>query len=195
MEPFNSLSEPGRLAQMSMVLSMKRLPFKSRALRAHRSDDFTAVIPAPFGAIGILVREESLVGLTCFPAQTAPLSPADSVSENVVRQVGCYLEQPDFRFDLPLTLNGTDFQRRVWEAIAAIPLGETRTYGELARQLGSAPRAVGQACASNHIALVIPCHRVVGAKGLGGFFHDAEGGPYTRTKRWLLAHEGLRLAA
>jgi methylated-DNA-[protein]-cysteine S-methyltransferase len=80
----------------------------------------------------------------------------------------------------------------VWDAIAAIPRGESRTYGELARQLHTAPRAIGGACGSNPIALVIPCHRVVGSKGaLGGFMRADDGDPLA-IKRWLLSHEGYR---
>ena len=90
---------------------------------------------------------------------------------------------------------GTAFQRRVWDAIAAIPLAESRTYGEVARGLHSAARAVGQACGANRIALIIPCHRVVGSRGsLGGFMNKDRGDPVA-IKRWLLAHEGYRFGA
>jgi methylated-DNA-[protein]-cysteine S-methyltransferase len=79
----------------------------------------------------------------------------------------------------------------VWEAIAAIPRGRTLTYGQVAKQVRSAPRAVGQACGANWFPLVIPCHRVVGAKSLGGFGHHGEGF-HLEIKRWLLAHEGVK---
>jgi methylated-DNA-[protein]-cysteine S-methyltransferase len=89
-------------------------------------------------------------------------------------------------FDLPLAPAGTAFQRRVWRAMGAIPYGETWSYGALARQVGSAPRAVGQACARNPIAIVIPCHRVVGAdRRLTGY----SGGGGVATKARLLALE------
>ncbi len=93
------------------------------------------------------------------------------------------------------TLSGTAFRQRVWQALAQIPIGESRTYGELARELRSAPRAIGGACGANPIALVIPCHRVVGTRGsLGGFMGVTEGGPIA-IKRWLLTHEGYRFGA
>jgi methylated-DNA-[protein]-cysteine S-methyltransferase len=80
----------------------------------------------------------------------------------------------------------------VWARIAAIPRGETRRYGELAAALASAPRAVGQACGANWYPLIIPCHRVTAAGGLGGFARRDEGdGFQTGVKRWLLAHEGV----
>lgn len=81
------------------------------------------------------------------------------------------------------------FRRSVWAKIAAIGPGRTRSYGEIARELGSAPRAVGQACGANPLPLVIPCHRVVASGGIGGFAHH-EAGFYLSVKRWLLSHEG-----
>ena len=90
---------------------------------------------------------------------------------------------------------GTQFRERVRQALTKIPVGESRTYGELARQLHTAPRAVGGACGANDIALVVPCHRVVGSQGsLGGFMHAVDGDPLA-IKRWLLRHEGYRFGA
>lgn len=89
-------------------------------------------------------------------------------------------------FELPLRPGGDAFQQRVNMAMAAIPFGETRTYGEIAESLGSMPQPVGNACGRNTIPIVIPCHRVVGTGGLGGF--SAPGG--VETKVALLRHEG-----
>jgi len=87
--------------------------------------------------------------------------------------------------------SGTTFQRRVWAQIAAIPNHQTRTYGEVAKALHNAPRAVGQACGANPFPLVVPCHRVIATGGgLGGFARN-RGGFLLDVKRWLLAHEGL----
>lgn len=89
-------------------------------------------------------------------------------------------------FDLPLAPIGTAFRQRVWAAMCAIPPGETRSYGDVARTLGSAARAVGQACGANPIPILIPCHRIVGAEGrMGGY----SGGDGPATKRVLLALE------
>ncbi len=110
-----------------------------------------------------------------------------------MRQLERWLADPQFRFTLPLAPAGTPFRRQVWEVIAAIPVGESRTYGEVARQVRSSARAVGGACGANPIALIIPCHRVVGSRGaLGGFMHS-EGGEAAAIERWLLVHEGYRL--
>lgn len=89
-------------------------------------------------------------------------------------------------FDLPLQVNGSDFQRDVCDAMSAIPFGDTCTYGDIARALGVPAQAVGQACGSNPIPILIPCHRVMGAKGLTGF----SGGSGIETKVALLRHEG-----
>ncbi|MEM8633332.1 MAG: methylated-DNA--[protein]-cysteine S-methyltransferase [Pseudomonadota bacterium] len=89
-------------------------------------------------------------------------------------------------FDLPLTVRGSAFQQDVCAAMRAIPFGETVTYGDIARDLGAMPQAVGQACGGNPIPIIIPCHRVMGAKGLTGF--SGAGG--IETKVALLRHEG-----
>lgn len=85
--------------------------------------------------------------------------------------------------------SGTPYQRRVWQLLQQIPAGEVRTYGELAAELGSSPRAVAQACRANPIPVLIPCHRVVGKGGIGGYMGKSEG-PELEIKRWLLHHEG-----
>ena len=81
---------------------------------------------------------------------------------------------------------------RVWQAIAAIPLGQTRTYGQLAHQIGSGPRAVANACGANHLTLLIPCHRVVAQNGIGGFMQSTPNGLVV--KKWLLKHEGVDMS-
>lgn len=156
------------------------------------STEFSAVIEAPFGAIGIRTCAESdrLRELVYLPASFAKRAPSNRVSELAATQIVRYLNDPDFQFDLPLCKTGTDFQRRVWQAISAIPRGQVLTYGDVARRVRSAPRAVGQACGANWFPLVIPCHRVTAAAGLGGFANsDDAAGFQIGIKRWLLAHE------
>ncbi len=101
------------------------------------------------------------------------------------RQLYAYFDRELTAFDLPLAPRGTAFQQRVWQALCAIPYGQTRSYAELAMDLGSAPRAVGQANAANPIPIIIPCHRVVASNGLGGY----SGGDGVSTKRALLELE------
>ncbi len=102
------------------------------------------------------------------------------------RQLSAYFRHDLKAFDLPLRPRGGSFQQAVNTAMQAIPYGETREYGEIARELGSMPQPVGNACGGNSIAIIIPCHRVVAADGLGGF--SAPGG--IETKIALLRHEG-----
>ena len=152
---------------------------------------FSAVLTAPFGAIGILSAAGSIRELVYLPAQFAELAPTDAVTERACRQLQRYLTTPDFQFDLPLAPVGTAFQQRVWAAIAAVPRGQTTTYGAIAKLLRTAPRAVGQACGANWFPMIIPCHRVTATGGLGGFaHHDDAAGFHLGVKRWLLAHEG-----
>ena len=153
---------------------------------------FSAIVEAPFGAIGIRTEAGVLRELVYLPASFDEKAPTDQLAEVAARQVERYLVEPDFRFDLPLAEVGTAFQHKVWAAIASIPRGEVRTYGQVAKHIQSAPRAVGQACGANWFPLVIPCHRVTASGGLGGFsHHDDETGFHLGVKRWLLAHEGV----
>jgi methylated-DNA-[protein]-cysteine S-methyltransferase len=89
------------------------------------------------------------------------------------------------KFDLPLAPAGTPYQKRIWQALAAIPYGKTRSYAAIAAEYGGSARAVGGANGKNPIPIVIPCHRVVGSTGLGGY----SGGDGLETKRWLLTLE------
>jgi methylated-DNA-[protein]-cysteine S-methyltransferase len=102
------------------------------------------------------------------------------------RQLEAYFAGKLANFDLPLRPAGSGFEHRVWDAMQRIPYGETRCYGDLASDIGSAPRAVGGACGRNPIPIVIPCHRVLGKAGLGGY--SGSGG--LETKQTLLALEG-----
>jgi methylated-DNA-[protein]-cysteine S-methyltransferase len=148
-----------------------------------------AVLDAPFGRIGVRTRGNCVVGIAYLGADAPLLLPCNSLAAEACAQINAYLVDPGQRFDLPFELDGSAFQQQVWHAIAAIPCGSTRTYGELALSLRSAPRPVGNACGSNPVPLIVPCHRVVAAGGgLGGFMHSRAAGAVS-IKRWLLQHE------
>lgn len=151
-------------------------------------ETFDAVVAMPGFALGLRLGQEALTEIRFLSARPALVAGSDLAAE-VVRQLLAYRDDPDFRFHLPLAPKGTPFRHRVWAAIAAIPKGEVRTYGELARALGSSARAVGQACGDNPLPVIVPCHRVVAKAGLGGFAHSREG-RLPDIKRWLLRHEG-----
>lgn len=156
---------------------------------------FSAIVAAPFGAVGIRTSAGQVSELVYLPPRFGEQAPSDAVAERAAHQVARYLAQADSGFDLPLAPVGTAFQRRVWDAISAIAIGEVLTYGEVARLVQSAPRAVGQACGANWFPLIVPCHRVTAAGGLGGFSNDGDvQGFHVGVKRWLLAHEGVALA-
>ena len=111
---------------------------------------------------------------------------ASPVLDRALSQLRAYFDGALVAFDLPLAVAGSDLQRAVCDAMRAIPFGETRTYGDLARALGVPAQAIGQACGGNPIPVIIPCHRVLGATSLGGYSGD--GG--VETKVALLRLEG-----
>ena len=161
-------------------------------MRAIVSHDYAAKLDAPFAVLGIRTSGGAVTGIEYLPKDERATAPANALAERACRQLQRYFADPGFHFSLPLAPAGSAFRRKVWDALAGIPVGESRTYGEVARRLHTAPRAVGGACGANPIALVIPCHRVVGSQGsLGGFMGTTDGDPIA-IKRWLLAHEGYR---
>jgi methylated-DNA-[protein]-cysteine S-methyltransferase len=162
--------------------------FQPRRVAVDRG--FQAKLLSPFAVLGIRTFDGQLTGIEYLPRAAAVLAPSDVLAAEVCRQIECYLDDPGYCFDLPLAIEGTRFQRRVWGIIAAIPRGRTLTYREVAQQIDSAPRPVGGACGANRLPLVIPCHRVVATGGIGGFMH-ARGGQPLAIKRWLLTHEGI----
>ena len=147
-----------------------------------------AVIGFPKMKVAVATRAGRVAGIRYLPPEAPETAPRNALAERAARQLERYRDDPDAGFDLPLLVEGTPLQLAVWEAMRAIPRGRTRTYGELARELGAEARAVGQACGDNRLPIVIPCHRVVAAEGIGGFGHST-GGYLIEAKRWLLLHE------
>ena len=138
--------------------------------------------------VAVATRGDRVAEIRYLPPSASVISSKNRVAEEAARQLERYRADPDARFELPLLVEGTPFQRRLWDALCEIPRGKTLTYGELARRLGGEARAVGQACGDNRLPIVIPCHRVVAANCIGGFAHATEG-YLLEAKRWLLAHE------
>lgn len=142
-----------------------------------------AATRTPLGRIG-LVEEGGAITRLLWDAENTGFR-SDVLKEGL-RQLEAFFNGDLHTFDLPLAPAGTDFQQAVWDRLLAIPFGATRTYGDLALSLASPPRPVASACGANPIPIIIPCHRVVAADGLGGY--SGAGG--IETKVWLLKHEG-----
>jgi methylated-DNA-[protein]-cysteine S-methyltransferase len=147
-------------------------------------------IDSPIGRLG-LVGSDAGLSRVRFHARPTKAAESCAVLDETVEQLDAYFAGELIEFELPLDLQGTDFQRHCWLALATIPYGQTVSYGEQARRLGLGPdaaRAVGAANGQNPLPLVLPCHRVIGADGsLTGF------GGGLHVKRFLLEHEGALL--
>jgi len=141
-----------------------------------------AAVDSPLGPIRLMEEDGTLTRLR-WPGEGAP--PATPLLRKAAAQLAAYFAGTRTTFDLPLRPAGGPFEQAVFAEMAAIPFGETLTYGEIAARLGTAAQPVGRACGANPLPIVIPCHRVLGASGLGGF--SASGG--VEDKVWLLRHE------
>jgi methylated-DNA-[protein]-cysteine S-methyltransferase len=149
---------------------------------------FDVIVDFPKMKVAVATRGDRIAEIRYLPLSVSSKAPENPLAERAARQLERYRADPDAAFDLPLLVEGSPFQRGVWKAMCRIPRGRTRTYGELAQELGGEARAVGQACGDNRLPIVIPCHRVVAADGIGGFAHST-GGYLIEVKRWLLMHE------
>lgn len=145
-------------------------------------------ISTHFGDWSVSDDGQHVVALDYWPEPTITYSETE-LGLNAKEQVLRYIADASFQFDLPLKPVGTDFQQKVWRMMCQIPAGETLTYGDVANSLNSAARAVGGACRANPIPLIIPCHRIVGKQGLGGFSGQTKGLTID-LKKLLLRHEG-----
>lgn len=150
-------------------------------------------MPTPIGDL-LIVGEGETLSLVSFPTGSRTKPPPDGAHRNdsaftaARQQLAAYFAGELKQFDVPLQLNGTAFQNKIWTVLMGIPFGETTSYGALAKKVGSpkASRAVGAANGANPIPIIIPCHRVIGAnKSLTGFGGGLE------TKQFLLEHEGV----
>lgn len=153
-------------------------------------NNYQASIKTPFAHLGIRMIDKRLVAID-FIESNREIKPADAPAADVCKQIRRYLESPvaSQGFDLRCSVSATPFQHRVWRELKKIPCGTVVTYGELAKKLGTSARAVGNACRQNPLPVVVPCHRVVSATGIGGYAGDT-GGDLLKIKSWLLQHEG-----
>lgn len=122
-------------------------------------------IDSPVGSLVVVARGDQIIAMNWGQAGDDRSPVLDAAAD----QLDGYFQGRLTQFDLPLSPGGTEFQRAFYDALCAIPFGQTRTYGELAGQLGVSAQAIGQACGANPIPILIPCHRVLAANGLGGY--------------------------
>ena len=159
---------------------------------------FDAIIDAPFGAVGIFALNEQasieqvsieLLTEDFLTKSQAPKPAENKTVQKIANQIEAYFGDAKHEFNLTIAQHGTPFQQRVGQAISAIPNGQVLTYGQIAAQIGSGPRAVANACGANNLPLIVPCHRVVAQNGIGGFMQGNPDG--LKIKKWLLKHEGV----
>ena len=151
---------------------------------------YDEIFNTPVGYIGVNREDNKLTGLTFLgPELGKNKGRLSRLGDNEIgRALGDYFKNPTSIKRPPTVLHGTDFQKEVWQLMAAIAPGKTRTYGDIAQELNTSPRAVGNACRSNPVPIFIPCHRVVSKTGNGGFMGRTDGNPIA-IKGWLLEHE------
>jgi methylated-DNA-[protein]-cysteine S-methyltransferase len=153
---------------------------------------FEFVVDSPIGPLGIRASRKRVNRVEFLDRRSKPYSSDDAFTLEVKRQLEDYFCISPIEFSIPINLHGTDFQKQVWQLLLMIKPGEVRTYGDIAQELNTSPRAVGNACRSNPTPLIVPCHRVVSADGIGGFAGTTQG-RRVEVKRWLLKHEGVSL--
>ena len=161
---------------------------------------FRSTVKAPFGTLTVVASERGvrycMFDNESHPKQLDGLNIIDDASHtciaNAVKQVKEYLAGTRLEFDLPLDLHGTEFQQQAWRSLAQVPYGKTWSYAQQAASIGrpAATRAIGAANGRNPVAVILPCHRIIGANGaLTGF------GGGLPVKQWLLEHERRVLSA
>lgn len=159
-----------------------------------QTSPINASVKTPVGWLGITTNDQNQLTKLHFltsAAQPSQLPKHQSLPflQEVIAQIQQYFQDATFKFTLPLHFDiGTEFEQKVWHALTETPTRKTLTYGELAQKLNTSPRAIGNTCRKNPIPIIVPCHRILSATGLGGYLGTRNGQPIT-TKQYLLNHE------
>jgi methylated-DNA-[protein]-cysteine S-methyltransferase len=148
---------------------------------------FSSVIATPIGKFGVMFTDGRVRQTSFLPPKTTLVFSQTSKERLIISQIKKYFVKSSHKFKLLVDLHGTNLQQKIWRTLQKIPVGEVRTYGELAKLLQTSPRVIGNACRSNPIPLIIPCHRVVAASGVGGYCGSSS--KNIKIKKWLLAYE------
>jgi methylated-DNA-[protein]-cysteine S-methyltransferase len=152
---------------------------------------YCCVIDSPVGKLGLLFVDNCIAKISFLPPKTSLITPKNNIERRVVAKIKRYFCNYRCSFYLPLAICGTLLQRKIWRALQKIPVGKVTTYGELAKKLKTGPRVIGNACRLNPLPIIIPCHRVIAANGLGGYCGRSS--KAIRIKKYLLAAEGISL--
>ena len=181
------------------------MPRSTGCARAALAMNLTINFPgSELPGLSIRFSNDVILGIEFSAPETADAKRIPSVDKNafakkITAEFHQYFLSPEHIFSLPCKLEqGTVFQQKVWQALIQIPAGQVKTYGQLARELHSSPRAVGNACRKNPCPVIVPCHRVVSASGIGGYAGDTlmtQKGTinFLQIKQWLLAHEQAKI--
>jgi methylated-DNA-[protein]-cysteine S-methyltransferase len=163
----------------------------SNVKKTKAQQSYDAIFRTELATIGIRLSGEKLTTVEYLGRrkEQAPTSRSAAKIQKIIEKL-IKGKTDNRQLDIAMTLDVTPFQKKVLEQLMKIPPGETRTYGEIARKLRSSPRAVGNACRNNPISIIIPCHRVVSASGIGGYSGATEGATLD-IKRRLLQREGV----
>lgn len=178
-----------------LFLSLQRKSALSLFDMTQSTAKYNFLYDSPTGQLSVCIDEGSITKIIWLDQAilaTTETPPSKLINKKLKRKIisvlDDYFESGLIEPEISLRPQGTLFQKKVWQALKRIPSGAVKTYGDVAKELHSSSRAVGQACRRNNIPLFIPCHRVVAAKGLGGFMG---GYRHVERKRWLLQHEGI----
>lgn len=149
---------------------------------------FDFVIASPIGPLGLNLSSRGLTQLVYCDSQQALHMPTQGLALELTQQIDAYFKLELKQFDMPLDIQGTDYQNKIWREVSSIPYAQALTYGAIAKTLGTGARAVGNACRRNPVPLMIPCHRVVRLDQIGGYCGQTSGRSMQQ-KDWLLRHE------
>lgn len=186
---------PRKIGIGQLFLSLQRNTALLLSDMALPSAEYDFLYDSPIGKLGVCIDMKNITRIVWLEEKASELLKIsegnvsnDCLKKMVIEALDNYFNSGLFESEISLRPQGTPFQLKVWQALKTIPFGSVRTYGDVAKECHSSSRAVGQACRRNNIPLFIPCHRVVAAKGLGGFMG---GYRHVGRKRWLLQHEGI----
>lgn len=158
----------------------------TKALQSNNTQEFDKTYQTPVGKLGIRYHKNTITELRWLSNCSSTKILNRDKNDLITKTLDHYFDTAESPNKLNLSPAGTPFQLMVWKRLRQIPVGETITYGELARELNTSSRAIGQACRTNSLVLFIPCHRVISKTGLGGYMGNQK---KILIKSWLLEHE------